>query len=274
MQRFELFLPAGHPLPDDDELAGAVIAAGGTLDGDGAYRPGAWRDPATGARAVLDLGEAPVESDPQHPPRVYEGWMPLHLAIQVPLVCPHWQAVEAFQFIERLLAGLPPATRALDTEDTQERQGGPEGPAAWSRPRALASWARLHAAQVETRTDLARMAHGDSLRLWRWRRERGAGAAGRPDLAWPEATVLRDRATAEAHAVCVWRDTQAPCALPGSGLVLVMLGQPRLVRRSDLPAGEPLAQAGAAAVPPSAAWPEGLPVQRFAACDDDLWVDG
>jgi hypothetical protein len=231
-------------------------------------------DARTGARAVLDAGEPPIESDPQHPPRVYEGWMPMHLAVQVPLVCPHWQAVEAFQFIEHLLAGLPPATRALDTEDTQERQGGPEGPAAWSRPRALASWERLHAAQVETRTDLARMAHGDSLRLWRWRRERSAGAAARPDLPWPEATVLRDRATAEAHAVCIWRDPAAACALPSTGLVLVMLGQPRLVRRSDLPAGEPLAAAGAATVAPPASWPEGLPASRFTACDDDLWIDG
>ena len=56
------------------------------------------------------------------------------------------------------------------------------------------------------------------------------------------------------------------------GLVLVRLDQPRLIRRGDLPAGEPQSRAGGAQVAPGA-WPEGLAIARFAACDDEMWVD-
>ena len=109
------------------------------------------------------------------------------------------------------------------------------------------------------------MERGDSLRLWRWRREREA--------AWPAAAVLRDRATAQAHSLCVWEDPADACCLPPVGLVLVRLPQPRLVRRSDLPSGEPQPRGGAARLTPPTQWPEALPIERFAACDDDLWVD-
>jgi len=264
MQRFELFVREGGEVPDLSEMAGTLVALGCWLRADGDYRPGTWHDAATGARAVIDLGVPPLEEDVQHPPRAYVDWTPLHLAVQVPLVCPHWMAVEAFQFLERLLATMPGA-HALDTEDIQETPEAEPGPFAWSRPRALASWERLHAVQIASRTDLAHMGRGDSLRLWRWRREREA--------AWPPAAVLRDRAAAEAHAVCVWADPTTPCALPAIGLVLVQSEQPRLLRRGDLPAGLPLAHAGAALVPPPPLWPAGLPLERFAACDDELWID-
>lgn len=272
MQRFEFYIREGHDAPTLDEIATLLIAAGARLEGGDGYLPGTWRDPATGARAIIDLGEAPIEVDVQHPPRSYNGWIPLQLVVQLPLVCPHWLAVEGFQLIERLLAGLPPEVRALDCEDTQEHKDAESGPFAWNRPRALASWERQHAVQIETRTDLARMGRGDSLRLWRWRRERATGAATHSDLPWPAATVLRDRATATAHAVVVWADPAQPCVLPGNGLVLLQLEQPRLVRREDLPAGEPVDKAGGAVVTP-VAWPVGLPIERFRACDDEDWVD-
>ncbi len=264
MQRFELFMPEGSEIPEPPTLAGILAGLGCRLQGSDAYRPGTWSDPATGARAVIDLGQPPLEEDAQHPPRAYLGWTSLQLAIQLPLVCPHWLAVEGFQFIERLRAALPEAY-ALDIEDIQESKDAEPGPFPWSRPRALASWERLHAAQIDSRTDLARMNRGDSLRLWRWRREREAS--------WPVATVLRDRATAEAHAVCVWADPTIPCALPSIGLVLGQLDRPRLMRRSSLPDGTALGSAGAALVAQPAEWPDGLAIERFSACDDELWVD-
>lgn len=263
MQRFEFYLREGDDTPEEEALADILISLGCRLQGGAGYHPGTWNDAATGARAVLDLGNPPIEEDVQHPPRAYAGWTPLRLAIQLPLVCPHWQAVEGFQLVERLLAAIPGAF-ALDCEDIQETKDAEAGPFAWSRPRALASWERQHTAQIETRTDLARMGRGDSLRLWRWRREREA--------AWPAATVLRDRSTAEAHAVCVWSDPTAACVLPAIGLVLVRLDQPRLVRRGDLPAGEALTRGGGALVAPTA-WPDGLAITRFVACDDEMWVD-
>lgn len=264
MQRFELYLRDGDEMPEEEALADLLHNLGCRLQGGAGYRPGIWNDPATGARAVLDLGLPPIEDDVQHPPRAYAGWTPLRLAVQLPLVCPHWQAVEGFQLVERLLAAIPGA-HALDCEDIQEHTDAEPAPFAWSRPRALASWERQHAVQIETRTDLARMQRGDSLRLWRWRREREA--------AWPAATVLRDRAAAEAHAVCVWPDAGAPCVLPAIGLVLVRQQRPLLIRRDALPPGEPQARAGGGRVSPPAAWPESLPLDRFSACDDEMWVD-
>jgi hypothetical protein len=272
MQRFEFFTRDGDEAPTLDEIASVLLDAGTRLEGGDGYIPGHWRDAATGARAVIDLGEAPIEVDVMHPPRSYLGWTPLHLVVQLPLVGPHWLAVEGYQLIERLLAGLPPGVKALDCEDIQEHKDAESGPFAWSRPRALASWERQHAVQIESRTDLARMGRGDSLRLWRWRRERAAGATSHPAALWPEATVLRDRATAEAHAVFLWSDPGRACALPGNGLVLLPLDKPRLIRREDLPAGEPLDKAGAALVQPMA-WPAGLPIDRFSACDDEDWID-
>lgn len=264
MQRFELYLREGDDTPEEEALVDTLLGLGCRLQGGAGYRPGSWNDTATGARAVLDLGNPPIEEDVQHPPRAYASWTPLRLAIQLPLVCPHWQAVEGFQLIEHLLAAIPGAF-ALDCEDIQETKDAEAGPFAWSRPRALASWERQHAAQIETRTDLARMGRGDSLRLWRWRRER--------ETAWPAATVLRERTSAVAHAVCVWPDPTAPCVLPSIGLVLVQADKPLLLRRDALPAGEPLAQAGGALVAPPASWPASLPLARFVTCDDDMWID-
>lgn len=266
MQRFEFFHPADAPAGDP---AAAVLASGGVLAGGTGYRAGSWRDPATGARAVIDLGPSPLEDDPQHPPRAYAGWLPLELALQVPLVGPHWLAVEAHALIERVLAALPGA-RALDVEDVA---AGPDAePTPWSRLRALASWERQHAAQIASRTDLGRMSRSDSLRLWRWRRERDAGAAAHPSLHWPAPAVARTR-DGTAHLVALWPDPQRPCALPATGLVLVALAEPRLVPRAALPGGEPLDQAGASAVAAPPSWPAGLDRRDYAACLDEEWCD-
>ena len=274
MQRFQFYVPEGYDVPTLGEMAEALLAVPGVkLEAGDGYHPGTWRCEDTGAKAVIDLGDPPLEEDYQHPPRQYLNWTQLSLAIQVPLVGPHWQAVEGFQTIEAVLAGLPEAVRALDCEDAQETPEAEAGPFAWKRPRVLASWERLHVVQVETRTDLARMPRGDSLRLWRWRRERSDGIAAHANLLWPEARVLRDRATAEAAAVCVWTDTTKPIALPAAGLVLLAGPEPLLVRRADLPAGSELTHAGATRVEPLRQRPTGLPIDRFSACADEDWVD-
>lgn len=275
MQRFHFYLPAGSLVPPPSDLFEHLLASPGvSLDAGADYRPGRWCEAATGARAILDVGEPPIEADPMHPSRAYLGWSALALVVQLPLVGPHWQAVEGFQLLESLLARLGHEVRALDCEDIQETSASEPGPFAWSRPRVLASWERQHAVQVATRTDLARMHRGDSLRLWRWRRERAAASAAHPGLLWPEARVLRDRATATAFPTAVWSDPLRPAALPGAGLVLVMLlGGPRLVRRGELPPGAALPVAGASQVDPPGRWPDGLPPGRFAACLDEDWVD-
>jgi hypothetical protein len=275
MLRFQFYLPDGQVAPDTVDLADLVSHIPGvSLEPGTDYRPGIWHAVATGARALLDVGEPPIESDHMHPPRQYLGWTPLPLVVQLPLVGPHWQAVEGFQFIEAVLAGLPSATRALDCEDIQETPQAEPGPFAWSRPRVLASWERQHAVQIETRTDLARMHRGDSLRLWRWRRERAAASAVHPTMQWPEARVLRDRSGLTAHPTAVWTDPTRPAALPGAGLILVLLPEgPRLVERKTLPPGEALPTAGASLLQPPAHWPESLDQTRYAACLDEDWVD-
>lgn len=275
MHRFQFYLPEGHVAVDTADLADLVAALPGVILESGTdYRPGTWRAGETGARAVLDVGDPPIESDHMHPPRQYLGWTTVPLVVQLPLIGPHWQAVEGFQFIESLAGKLPKATRILDCEDIQETPDAEPGPFGWSRPRVLASWERQHAVQVETRTDLARMHRGDSLRLWRWRRERGPASISHSELLWPEARVLRDRNTRNAFPAAVWSDPARPVALPDAGLVLIMLPDgPRLVPRRDLPAGQPLPAAGASSVEPPAHWPAGLPAGRFAACLDEDWVD-
>ena len=59
--------------------------------------------------------------------------------IGIPLAGAHWLCVEALQFVEGLLAHLP-QLNILDSEDSERGVG--VGPAAWNRPRLLASWER------------------------------------------------------------------------------------------------------------------------------------
>lgn len=278
-----LFYESAHdaPLPRMD-LEAALCAEGISLDGaDGdAYRPGRWRDAATGANAIIDLGRPPIEDDPLHPPTTYDGWRPLDLTIQIPLAGPHWLCVECLALVERLLARLP-GCRALDTEDTA-RDGETPGPRPWNRPRALASWERLHHGQQDTRTDLRRMARLTSVCLWRYRRERAAGLAAHPDLRWPEALVLWDTVDRTARSACFWHDPAIPFALPTVDLLIVRRGDSTGVLTSDLLAAAhptPLPHAGASAIQPSPdvarlyAEAPLLPIARFQALDDADWND-
>lgn len=264
-QAFEFFAPE-EAVPDAEAARAALQGCGLALHPAApGYWCGEWSEPRSGARAVIDLGRPPLEEDHLHPPRAYAGWAPLGLRVQVPLLGPQWRALEAYALIERLLAALPGA-RALDVEDVPADAEGRPGPGPWDRARVCASWRRLQQAQIASRTDVARMAVAESLALWHWRRIR------QPD--WPLGAVVRDRATGRAHPLCLWRDPARPCPLPAAGLVCVRIGPSALVlRRRDLPPGAPLAEGGPALVEPPPFWPPALPAERFAACDDESWID-
>jgi hypothetical protein len=274
MQRFQFYVPEGVGVPDLDQVAEACVGA--AWEDDGAYRPGTWRDAATGAVAVLDLGEPPIEPDLMHPPRQYAGWTPVPLSVQVRLTGPHWQAVECLAWIEGVVARLP-GVSALDVEDIQATPDAEPGPFAWSRPRALASWLRQRDEQVRSRTDLARMERGRSLLLWRYRRERAAAQARHPDLCWPDTHVLRDRHDGTAVAACLWEDPRRDLALPPVAVVAVMHGdKPRVLPAQALPAGSDLGiavrLAAAALADPGLAAAQ-LPGDRFVVLEDADWID-
>ncbi len=269
------------PLLDRHTLDDALALPGVELDGQpgDAYRPGRWRDAATGATAVIDLGTPPLEEDHLHPPRGYDGWRAAELTVQIPVTGPHWLAVECLQFVEAVLTRLPDL-RALDTEDI--RQEHSEGPGPWSRPRLLASWERQHQQHQVGRTDQRRMARLASVCLWRYRRERTEALRRFPELVWPEALVLFDQEQGAPRTAALWQDPGHAFALPPVELLVI----PRGSSAGVLPA-EQLAALGAEALPVAqaarvvvsdraralAAKAPLLPVTRFRALADHDWSD-
>ncbi len=264
-----------------DELEHALELPGVELGGEpgGAYRPGRWRDAASGAWCHLDLGESPLEADEMHPSTRYIGWREVALTAQIPLSGAHWRCVEALAFVARLLARLPEVA-VLDTEDTRETPDGEPGPFALARPRALASWERLHGVHHASRPT-PRMDRTASLALWRYRRERAAGRAAHPGLAWPDALVLADGDAA--RSACLWSDPALPLALPPVELVVVRRAEDPGVLPADEVAtagsAKPLNQGLAAALAADARLVDLfrrarlMPAARFRALDDDDWSD-
>lgn len=244
-----------------------------------AYRPGRWHDPVTGAQAVIDLGIPDLTGDEDpHPPTTYSGWRALPLSVQIPLVGPHWHAVEALTMVERLTAALPGVV-PLDTEDTRGDDDGDSGPYPWSRPRRIAHWEVLRTAQ-----DLVvpRLNRGSSLRLWRWRRERAAAAITHANLHWPEITVLLDRETGAARTSALIPLGQATALPVVDLLVLQHPGGVGCLAFEDLVALtgdlDPL-PAGARRLPLTDDLQTALrnlpllPVRRFATLLDEDWQD-
>ncbi|HYE05959.1 MAG TPA: hypothetical protein VEL07_10630 [Planctomycetota bacterium] len=281
MQTLLFFERDDAPPTARDELEQALAMPGVELGGEpgAAYRAGVWRDPDTGAWCHLDVGESPLEADEMHPATRYPGWREVPLTVQIPLSGAHWRCVEALTFVDRLLARLP-EVMPLDTEDTRADPDRDAGPFALARPRALASWERLHAAHHATRPT-PRMDRTASLALWRYRRERGAGRAAHPRLIWPDALVLADGDAA--RSACLWADPALPMALPPVELVVVQRGDGPGVLPADevATAGsvQPL-QHGLAAVLSADARLDDLfrrarlmPTTRFRALDDDDWSD-
>jgi hypothetical protein len=241
-----------------DSLTLALEAEEGLeLDGaeGDAYRGGRWSEPATRARAVIDCGQAPVEDDPLHPPKVYPGWRQLPLTVQLPLAGPHWCAVEALAMVERLLQRLPDVG-VIDTEELREPDD--DAPTPIDRLRVLASWERLIASQLAGCELLPQLPRLASIALWRYRRERRAceRRAGSV-MVWPEALCLVEGG--RAWTCALWMDPELPLALPPVELLVIRRSAVEvgvlpvdelLTAAGEPPAGNP---AGARFVQPSAA---------------------
>jgi hypothetical protein len=253
-----------------------------------AYRPGLWRDAATGASCQIDLGEPPIEPDTLHPPTAYPGWHAAPLTLHVGVQGPHWHCVALFPFIEHLLAALP-GLAILDSEDTGI--GDQRGPGPWSRPRLLASWERQHAVSMAGRTGVLRMARLASICLWRYRSERRQGQAAHPDLVWPEAVALHDRSGGVARSAALVTRPDPPWVLPPVELLVRPAGTGALgasgLRVVEMGAAEaqlaaatrPLGFGRALLWPAHAASPapwDGLPPvasERFVVLGDGDWSD-
>ncbi|GDY12414.1 hypothetical protein LBMAG53_12920 [Planctomycetota bacterium] len=266
------FVPAGeHPGRSAIEAALSAVPAA-SLDGrDGDdYRPGRWHDGATGGRCLIDLGEPPLERDDLHPPRGYAGWEPAGLAFHLPLTGPHWLMVESLAMIEGVLRALP-GLAVIDTEDSDVA-----GPGSWSRPRVIASWNRQQEAFLLGRPHQPRLGRGDSLRMWRYRRERAAGAAARPDLFWPELLVLGQAVAGggmDVHPAAVWPDPSRALALPPVQLVVIPGDPPRIVDASVLASSAAALDHGLAVMVGAGSSPPQVQIPGLKVLGDDDWSD-
>lgn len=279
-----LFRPEGGDVPTPDEIADAITAIPGVdLSGDSAssYRAGGWRDSDTGAGCLIDVGDPPLEHDHIHPPRAYAGWLPAGVSVQVPLVGPHWFCVEAMRVPEAILAAFP-EWRALDTEDITHDAESEAGPFDWDRTRVITSWERQRAVQITGVAGLARMSRTSSVALWRYRRERRLGRETHRGHAWPDGSVLRDRATGAARSAALWLDPKRPFAAPPVELIVLKRADGAVVVPGEAVAAIPgtLAEmAGARLIDPSRAvdaiWNGTgvLPASGFVGLGDEDWVD-
>lgn len=276
--------PADGPATPDDALAAALEAEVGIeLDPeqDGGYRPWHWRDPRTGARCEGDLGRLPLEDDPIHPDKAYEGWRRVPLVIHLPLAVAHWHCVEAGNLCQRLLDRLDEVA-VLNTEDEGGEDAEP-GPGPLDRVRLLTTWEQLHVAQTAGREDCWRMDRRASLALWRYRREQAGGREAHPELCWPGALALLHEGAA--HSATFWMDPTQDLALPPVELVVVrhadgsagVMPADRL--RAAAGGGTTLDYAAATTIPSSPAVVELFtvgdldPVEAYRALDDLEWSD-
>ncbi len=248
------------------------------------YQPGRWRDADTGAECSVDLGEAPLEDDPIHPPRQYAGWRPVGLTVTIPGAGPHWRCVEALRVVEHVLARVP-GLRVLDVEDVVENGESEPGPFPFDKPRLIANWERARAARQEHVAAIPHLGRAASVAMWRYRRQRRAGAAEHPGLIWPDALAMLDTDDGSARSAAFWHDPAQAFALPPVELLIV----PRAHGGAGvLPAdemltaaggGRPLNTAAAIAIAPTpalAALYAGahlLPAARFRALGMDDWSD-
>jgi hypothetical protein len=146
----------------------------------------------------------------------------------------------------------------------------------------LASWEKLHQAQLLGRTDLWRMGRLASVCLWRYRRERSQGRLAHPELVWPDALVVLDHSTNNARSAVLLPSPMVSMALPPVELVVVNAAGASLVLPADIISacgGEPLALGQAQQLVPNAALSTvlsttpALPISRFRALGDHDWSD-
>lgn len=279
-----LFYEAESVAPTtSDELAEALATIPGLTfeaPAGAAYRPARWRDAATGARALWDLGIPTLKAADDEPGaddrvRTYTGWRQVPLALHVPFAGPHWHAVTALAQVDRLLRALPHLT-PLDTEDDRRDGESDSGPYPWDRPRVITNWEALRAVQVADLT-LPHLDRRASLALWRYRVERSAGRSAHPGHHWPEALALLDRTTGIVRTACLWTASDEPFALPPVDLVVLRGGavpadELRLLAGATAPGGVRLIDPS----PAVQAFYDGarpLPAARFGGLSDEDWSD-
>lgn len=245
-----------------------------------AYRPARWRDSATGARALWDLGQPTLKAAEDEPGaddkiRTYSGWRQVPLALQVPLAGPHWHAVVALAQVDRLLQAAPHLT-PLDTEDDRRDADSDSGPYSWDRPRVIANWDGLRGVQVAD-LSMPRLDRRASVALWRYRVDRAAGRLAHPEYHWPEALTLLDQSTNQVRTACLWSAGDEAFALPPVDVVVVRGG---VVPADELRLLAGVAvQGGARLMDPTSAvmdfyvGAKPLPVERFKALGDEDWID-
>jgi len=244
------------------------------------YRPARWRDAATGARALWDLGQPTLKAHEDQPGaddkiRTYSGWRQVPLVLQVPLAGPHWHAVMALAQVDRVLKAAV-QLMPLEREDDRRDAESDAGPYAWDRPRVIANWDTLRAVQV---ADLS-LPHLDrrvSVALWRYRVERAAGRKAHPDYHWPEALTLLDQATNQVRTACLWSASDEAFALPPVDVVVIRGGvvpadELRLLAGATVHGGAQLIT-NSPAVINFYTGAKLLPAERFTALGDEDWAD-
>lgn len=272
-----------HPATTIEELAEALETIPGlTFEArqGSAYRPARWRDAATGARALWDLGQPTLKAAENEPGaddkvRTYSGWRQVPLALHVPFAGPHWHAVTALAQVDRFLKAVPHLT-PLDTEDDRRDGESDAGPYPWDRPRVIANWDALRTVQI---ADLA-VPHLDrraSVALWRYRVERAAGRVAHQDYHWPEALTLLDRSTNEVRTACLWSANDDVFALPPVDVVVIRGGvvpadELRLLAGATVHGGARLIER-TPAILNFYTGAKVLPAERFTALGDEDWAD-
>lgn len=194
-----------------------VFSAEGGLDLQGVvgarYRSGRWTDAATGAWAEVDCGRPPLEDDPLSDERCPEGWQPA-AQVLIPLGVPHWYAWEAAAWLARRVAADEGLGVLLAEEMALYEQ-----PAAVDIERLLLLWRQLHISQTRSLQRFLRLGASSSAALWQYRRQRTVGEAARPDLHWPEVSVLRSGNSG--LTICLWADAGKALALPPVSAVVI-----------------------------------------------------
>jgi hypothetical protein len=224
------YRPVTQVVAGERFLAACAATLGTTVDA-GRYRQAEWCDPATGARAIIDLGDPPFTHDAVVEERHYDDWERLPLRCQVTLDGPHWRLVEVTRWLAELLRWHP-AIGVLDTEDTGV--DGVNGPGPLDRLRLLASWERLRDSFQALRQGVLRLDRRRSILLWRYLREMAMARERFPALHWPAVVLLgRDEAV---WLVMLLADGPGDIVLPPVDLVVVRRdgGPPGLLPADEL----------------------------------------
>ncbi len=175
-----------------EAVAGGFLAALARELGVSADAPGQrqveWQEAATGARALVELGERIAGDEPVLPARDPEGWRRVPAGIGLSLDGPHWRVVEFSAWLGRLLEKWPEIAVLWPREPGAEEDE--DEPTPFDRHRLLAAWEPQHFAFEAGRGDSVQVDRKRSLALWRALREVGTGRKRFPELYWPTPSLL------------------------------------------------------------------------------------